>query len=198
MDPHSCADLLGNAVRLLLHVRTAAPGSRGLLHPRLEVVNADRVSALLHLLPLLMVRHRTKNRHSCLKVTLFFKFKIGTLVMGMNVVPLSFQRGMILQNTTLLILKQKKTNWTNFNFMWIVLKLLTHRFFHVLNLTTPNNFWLVIMIDCSYFLFTNNYFVNNLFNSPHLTDNLDLWESPKNSAKIYKEKQTSQDGWLFL
>lgn len=40
--------------------------------------------------------------------------------MGMNVVPLSFQRGTILQNATLLILKQKKTNWTKFNLMWIV------------------------------------------------------------------------------
>lgn len=56
VDPHSYSDSGGDNNRLLLHGGTVEPGSRSLLHPGLEVVNPVCVSALLCLLPLLMVR----------------------------------------------------------------------------------------------------------------------------------------------
>lgn len=56
MDPDPRADGGGDDNRLLLHVWTADPGRCGLLRPGLEVADPGRVSALLRLLPLLVVR----------------------------------------------------------------------------------------------------------------------------------------------
>lgn len=61
VDSHSCTDCGGYRDRLLLHNRTADPGSYSLLHPGLAAVNFGCRLTLLCLLPLLMVRSATLN-----------------------------------------------------------------------------------------------------------------------------------------
>jgi len=56
MDPHTRADGGGHRNGLLLHHRPADPGSHRLLHQRLALAHIGRLSALLCVLPLLMVR----------------------------------------------------------------------------------------------------------------------------------------------
>lgn len=73
MDPDARADRGGDDHRLLLHVWTAAPGLGCLLHPGLEVADPGCVSALLCLLPLLVVRclKRSSSSSGTLLLTLF-------------------------------------------------------------------------------------------------------------------------------